>query len=95
MITKLTPDMHGKKVSCNIYDTDLKEGCIVLHYSAYYLLSNERKLDGGNGHTVRIFKELKYKYAWHLANGKEHVFDQYRIKDLKILDSIVEDYQIY
>lgn len=58
-ITKLTPEMSGKKVSCRIRNKDIKEALLVFYKNNYYMLQ-----DIESGAIFRGYKKYGYKHCY-------------------------------
>lgn len=85
MIKNLTPDMHGKKISCEIKGTPIKDAMIVCHDKRkYFLLHNDDDYRGD-----RYPGDYQgYKYSWSMNNGSE---EQLLNGNIKVTNIVFKD----
>jgi len=82
MITQVTDDMIGKKVTCKIEGTIINDAKIQKNGAKYYICQNIK-----NGSLAKDL--LSYNYSWSIETGSSINLKKNHITDLKLVSELL------
>lgn len=88
MVTEITKDMIGKKISCTIEGKTVEEALITWDNSRYFLLQNVKE-------GLSADDKKGYLYSWSVKNGSSYMIKDNKVRNIILLEPIVASYELW